>query len=112
MGIELAAIDFDDCGFGFYAYDLVIPLISTEYILGRKRKNEIPKFKEALLRGYMTHAKWDKHDESILPHLMNARRLLMLGWLNSRSDNPRLQGKLRQSAKKAIKHLKKTYTFL
>ncbi len=38
----IGTIDFDDCGFGFLPYDLVIPLVSVESGLGlRNRKSLI-----------------------------------------------------------------------
>ena len=106
---RLAVIDFDDCGFGFYAYDLAVPLISIGHMLGIKRKREIPKFKQALIDGYATEARWDEDDEAILRHLISARKLVMLGWLNSRSDNPLLRKHLRRAVAKAVQHLQKEY---
>ncbi|CAN5432166.1 hypothetical protein BH10BDE1_BH10BDE1_05170 [soil metagenome] len=45
----------------------------------------------------------------MLTHLTAARRIAMLGWLNSRSDNPRLRKHLKSSAKDVATFLKKTY---
>lgn len=110
-GQSLGAIDFDDCGYGFHAYDLVIPLLSVQGLLGEKEKQKVPKFKEALINGYCTKRSWDKEDEAIYPYLMTARKLLMLGWLNSRSDNPRLCKHLKGAVDRATKHLKSEYDF-
>lgn len=72
---SIAAIDFDDCGYGFKAYDLVIPIISTEDILRDVKKSKvIQEYQNALIDGYKTYQKWDHHDEVILPYLISARK--------------------------------------
>jgi Ser/Thr protein kinase RdoA (MazF antagonist) len=103
---RIAAIDFDDCGFGFHVYDLVVPLRSAEYMLGRRRRRELPRFKEALIEGYSRQRGWDKEDEDILSYMMIARGLALLGWLNSRSDNPSLRKIYRTVATRVVKQLK------
>ena len=103
---HIAAIDFDDCGFGFHAYDLVVPLRNAEYILGKRRRRELPRFKEALVEGYSRQCGWDNEDEGILPYMMIARGLALLGWLNSRSDNPSLRKNFKIVATRVVKQLK------
>ena len=106
-GGAIAAIDFDDCGVGFYVYDLVVPLISLQSILRRqKRMRVFPALKSALIEGYRTHADFNSADARILEELMIARELLMLGWLHSRSENPRLRGLLRKYARETVRELK------
>ena len=99
----LGAIDFDDCGFGFYAYDLAIPLV---HIYNPEKPERFKPYVEAIKAGYLKKAKWDKHDDEILPYLFTARRLLMLGWLQSRSDNPKLKKILEKSIKRTVKYLR------
>jgi Ser/Thr protein kinase RdoA (MazF antagonist) len=101
-----AVIDFDDCGFGFHAYDLAVPLNSIANMLGRQRKRELPEYREALIDGYSTEARWDANDEAILPHLISARKLAMLGWLHSRSDNPGLRKHFKGALSQTVQHLK------
>lgn len=110
---SIAAIDFDDCGYGFKAYDLVIPIISTENILNdvKKSKNS-EEYKKALIDGYKIYQNWDQHDEQILTYLISARKLLTIGWLNSRSDNPRLQKHLKGAIQRLLKHVKLNYPHL
>jgi len=87
-GGEISGIDFDDCGFGFYAYELVVPLTQLEHMATGKRFERLRAF---LLEGYASAALWDEHDQRILPYLLMARKLLMLGWRNSRSNIPGLR---------------------
>jgi len=102
----LGAIDFDDCGFGFHAYDLVIPLTQIAHLCKDSPKKKFLHFVESIQNGYASLGHWDHHDEAILPVLFAARRLTMVGWLNSRSDNPRLKKLVPGSAKRAIALLK------
>lgn len=104
---KIAAIDFDDCGYGFFAYDLVIPFLSVQNYLGKKSKHMIPDYKNALLDGYRSKRKWDQYDDEIFSYLVTARKLLMLGWLNSRSDNPKLKKYLVGAVKNTLAHLKR-----
>jgi Ser/Thr protein kinase RdoA (MazF antagonist) len=90
----LAAIDFDDCGYGFRAYDLAVPLMT----FGRLRV-EIPgpvkrALREAMVEAYRRHMPWDEHDETLLDELILTRDLAMLGWLGSRSDHPKLRANI------------------
>lgn len=89
----LGAIDFDDCGHGFQAYDLAVPLIQIE---GGHRDDPATfhRLRDALLRGYATLARWDAHDDEILGTLVTARRLTMLGWIHAHRDLPVLAGVL------------------
>jgi Ser/Thr protein kinase RdoA (MazF antagonist) len=102
---RIAAIDFDDCGMGFHTYDLVVPLRSAEYVLGKRRGRELPRFKEALLEGYSRECGWDKYDDEILSHMTIARGLALLGWFNSRSDNPGLRKHFKAVAARVVKDL-------
>ena len=103
---RIAAIDFDDCGFGFHAYDLVVPLRHAEHILGRRRRRELPALKEALIEGYCHEAGWDKYDEEIFSDMVTARALALLAWFNSRSDNPGLKKHFKAVAGRVVKHLR------
>lgn len=103
---KLAAIDFDDCGYGFFAHDLVTPYVSVENSLSKKKAHLLPQYQKALIEGYKSKRKWDKNDEEIFRHLITARKLMMLGWLNSRSDNPRLKKYLKGAVKNVLEHLK------
>ncbi len=100
----IALIDFDDCGFGFFGYDVAIPIMSLDRFekMSRKRKKIL---KEAFFSEYRKVLPWDASDDKILEDFITARRLLMLGWLNSRSDNPRLKKHFKNALKHTIKHV-------
>ena len=71
----------------------------------------MPVYKKELIDGYKTKRNWDAEDEKIFSSLVTARKLLMLGWLNSRSDNPRLKKYLKTAVKNCLKHLKPQPSF-
>lgn len=101
-------IDFDDCGHGFEAYDLNAPLMSVHFRLkDQGRLKEFSDFQNSLLEGYSEIKSFDGDDLALLDHLMTVRFLIVLGWLNSRSDNPRLKSRLKSAVKRTIKHLDK-----
>jgi Ser/Thr protein kinase RdoA (MazF antagonist) len=102
---RMAVIDFDDCGFGFLAYDLAVPLWALQSHIWKNRHKQYAPLKAALLEGYTRESQWDRHDEEILSYLMIARRLVLLGWLHSRSDNPKLRGYFQSNAKSVVKYL-------
>ncbi|HEX5049798.1 MAG TPA: phosphotransferase [Gammaproteobacteria bacterium] len=106
-GGRLLAIDFDDCGHGFHAYDLAVPLLSAEGMVGNERRARLPELEDALILGYSSKKTWDRHDERVFPYFIAARRLAMLGWLSSRRDHPKLKKLLKRAAAKAVRSLQR-----
>lgn len=109
---KIAAIDFDDCGHGLFAYDLVVPLMSAQQRIidqkgiSKKLKDaKVAELKPALLEGYMKHLPWTRADEKAMADLFVARHLVGIGWMNSRSDNPRLRKYLKIAVRNAIRHI-------
>jgi Ser/Thr protein kinase RdoA (MazF antagonist) len=76
--------DFDDLSFGFLAHDLIHCLYFAE-------SKERPAFREALLEGYAAVRPLPPELDTILPLLRQSFRLRAMGWLTTRSDNPRLR---------------------
>lgn len=102
---RLCPIDFDDCGLGFHAYDLVAPLISAEAAFKRRNRRKLSALKQALVAGYSEQRPWTREDDAILPYLYLARRLTMLGWLNARWDNPRLRRHMKGAVHRTLKRI-------
>lgn len=102
-GGQISAIDFDDCGLGFYAYELAVPLTHLEhYATGRR----LERLKAFLIEGYAGTASWDEHDQKILARLFLARKLLMLGWMRSRAEIPRFREMLPKGAKRIAERIR------
>jgi len=98
-------IDFDDCGLGFYEYDLAVPLLSLQHRANNKLIPSYGAYRDALLSGYASIGKWDRQSDRILPYLMAARKIAMLGWLQSRSDHPGLRNYLRDAIPRTVLEL-------
>jgi Ser/Thr protein kinase RdoA (MazF antagonist) len=105
QGKRLAMIDFDDCGYGFFGYDLAVTLLSIRGRLKRKRIRKTEAYTDALISGYTSLASWDREWDRVVQYLMGARKVAMLGWLQSRSDNPRLKAYLKKALPATVREL-------
>jgi Ser/Thr protein kinase RdoA (MazF antagonist) len=74
----LWAIDFDDCGFGWWMYDLAAALSFIE------TDTRLPALIAAWVQG---HGGTTAADRAIIPSLIMLRRVLLTAWLGSRADS-------------------------
>jgi Ser/Thr protein kinase RdoA (MazF antagonist) len=77
-GQGLWTIDFDDCGFGWWMYDLAAALSFIE------TDARLPALIDAWCAG---HGAVDAADRAIIPSLVMLRRVLLTAWLASRADS-------------------------
>lgn len=80
-GKRLAVIDFDDCGFGWFAYDFAAAISFHE------ADPHVPTWQAAWLEGYRRQRDFSTQDEAILPTMIVMRRLLLTAWLASRASS-------------------------
>jgi Ser/Thr protein kinase RdoA (MazF antagonist) len=104
-GRQPVLIDFDDCGHGFCEYDLAVPLVSLQDRANNKRISSYTEYRDALLSGYASSGRWDSHSERIIPFIIAARNIAMLGWMQSRSDHPGLKVYLQETIPKRTREL-------
>lgn len=104
---SVGVIDFDDCGTGFYGYDLIVPIFALEYLIESEKNKNLALLKEVLYEGYSEHMSLSQKDLEMIPYFLSARKLAMLAWLQSRSSNPRLKAQLIKGAKRTIKHIQR-----
>lgn len=97
---EVQVFDFDDCGWGYYLYDLAVTL----YYL---RNREDPTLQKALLEGYQQMRSLPKQRESCLKAMIAARRLHLMRDLVKRQDNPKLRALTPKFIDSSIEELKK-----
>ncbi len=76
-GEDTAVIDFDDCGFGWYMYDLATALTFIEHT------PEVPGLIERWLTGYNSVLPVDARDRREVWTFILFRRLLVLAWIAS-----------------------------
>ncbi|WP_137109546.1 phosphotransferase enzyme family protein [Rhodobacter sp. SY28-1] len=85
-GDRLTAIDFDDCGFGWWAYDLASALSFIE------TDPRLPDLIAAWVEGYTRIAPLRAEDRAMIPSLIFLRRVLLTAWLATRADSDTAQG--------------------
>ena len=91
---EVRAIDFDDCGWGHFVYDLAV----TQWYL--QAQPDFPALCEAHLTGYRAVRPLPDEQLALLPTFTAARTLLMAVYMAGRADNP----KLRERAPQFVAH--------
>lgn len=74
-GGRTAIIDFDDCGHGWYLFDLATALSFLE------ERPEVPDLIAAWLEGYRKVARLPATMEAEIPTLIMLRRLQLIGWV-------------------------------
>ena len=84
-GDRLTAIDFDDCGFGWWAYDLASALSFIE------TDPRLPDLIAAWVQGYARIAPLRAEDRAMIPSLILLRRVLLTAWLSTRADSDTAQ---------------------
>ncbi|MFM7333499.1 MAG: phosphotransferase enzyme family protein [Tabrizicola sp.] len=84
-GDTLTAIDFDDCGFGWWAYDLAAALSFIE------TDPRLPELIAAWVKGYTRIAPLRRDDRAMIPSLIFLRRVLLTAWLATRADSDTAQ---------------------
>lgn len=84
-GDTLTAIDFDDCGFGWWAYDLAAALSFIE------TDPRLPDLIAAWVEGYARIAPLAPQDRAMIPALIFLRRVLLTAWLATRADSDTAQ---------------------
>lgn len=76
-GDRVQVIDFDDCGFGWYLWDLAASLSFIEH------RPEVPALIDAWLYGYRTETPLSAREEREIPTFVLLRRLLLVAWMGS-----------------------------
>ncbi len=79
---KFQVIDFDDCGFGWFLYDLASALSFIE------ESPHVPDLVAAWLRGYRSVRDLEPEDEAMIPTFIMARRLLLTAWVGSHQEAP------------------------
>jgi Ser/Thr protein kinase RdoA (MazF antagonist) len=82
----LIAIDFDDCGFGWWMYDLAAALSFIE------DDPRLPALIAAWCDGYSRAGTLTSEDRAIIPTLVMLRRVLLTAWLGTRADSDTAAG--------------------
>ena len=76
-GDDIQVIDFDDCGFGWYMYDVATAVSFIE------QDPRVPELCEAWVRGYRRVLPLAAPDEAEIPTFVLLRRLQLVAWVGS-----------------------------
>jgi Ser/Thr protein kinase RdoA (MazF antagonist) len=79
-GTHTKVIDFDDCGFSWYLYDLGTALSFIEH------RPDVPELVESWLRGYHRVAALSAEERAEIPTFIMLRRLLLVAWIGSHAE--------------------------
>ncbi len=77
---ELTVIDFDDCGFTWYLYDLAASLSFIEHL------PTVGDLVDAWLTSYRRHRPVSADEEAMVATFIMLRRLLLVAWLGSHPE--------------------------
>lgn len=76
-GDETRVIDFDDCGLGWFLYDLASALSFIE------TRPDVPDLVDSWLSGYRSVADLSEAEEAEIPTFILLRRMTLLAWIGS-----------------------------
>lgn len=81
MGKKYYAIDFDDCGYGYYIQDLASALSFME------DSDKLDELKNAWYKGYEEVSNLSHNDKNIADSFIILRRIQLLAWITSHKDS-------------------------
>ncbi len=81
----MTVIDFDDCGLGWYLYDLGSSLSFIEH------EPYVPDLIDSWVQGYRSVAPLSDEEERELPTFVMLRRLLLVAWIGSHAGTETAQ---------------------
>jgi Ser/Thr protein kinase RdoA (MazF antagonist) len=84
-GERLTIIDFDDCGFSWFAYDFASAVSFFEH------QPIVPALMEAWVAGYRELTPLDEDVAAELPVFVMLRRILLVAWIASHAETPTAQ---------------------
>jgi Ser/Thr protein kinase RdoA (MazF antagonist) len=79
---RLWIIDFDDCGFSWYLYDLAAAISFLEH------EDFVPELLDAWIAGYREVAPLDDEELGMIPAFIMLRRMLLTAWIASHPETP------------------------
>jgi len=79
-GDEVMLIDFDDCGFCWFMYDLAASLSFIE------TSEEVPALRQSWIDGYTTVRPLSADDLQVIDAMILLRRMALLAWIGSHAE--------------------------
>ena len=101
---NVRAIDFDDCGWGHFLYDIAVSLLEVEH------RDNFETLCQAFFTGYRRVRPLATGAELQLSTFFVARRLLLNAWILGRPDNPELREFVRSTVPFTVERIKAHYS--
>lgn len=99
-GGEVRSIDFTDCGWGHYLFDIAITLAELRH------RPDYPALREAFLNGYRQLRPFSAEHEALINLFMIARRIDLVNWILGWED-PSLKPWVPRFLEKSVEALKR-----
>jgi Ser/Thr protein kinase RdoA (MazF antagonist) len=97
---QVRAIDFDDCGYGHYVYDLAVTLFNVRF------RDNTQQLRESLLAGYRSIRPLSAEHEHYIDTFMDLRDLQMMIWEIEMRNHPAFRNHWEASVRDALKYIK------
>lgn len=94
---EICPIDFDECGWGYYMYDITVALSEL------RRRPDYPQMWAAFFEGYRTIRPIPKSQEDLFPTFLIARIIMLVRWQAGIPDPPWLKAGVEEFVQIALK---------
>jgi Ser/Thr protein kinase RdoA (MazF antagonist) len=98
---QVRAIDFDDCGWAAYIYDLAVTLSEI------KHRQDYPTLRASLLRGYRSTRNLSAEQEEYLETYLALRELQLAIWFVDQREHPAFRDIWEADVTRGIEILKK-----
>jgi Ser/Thr protein kinase RdoA (MazF antagonist) len=93
---QVRAIDFDDCGYGHYLYDIAVTLYNIQ------RRDDAPLLRTSFLAGYRSVRPLSAEHEQYLATFMDLRDLQMMLWTIEMRKHPAFRATWKSDVKAAL----------
>ncbi len=103
---QVTPIDFDDCGYGFYMFDLATTLSSALNRYDKPTAKQKKLIFETLVNEYLKTKNLSEDDIEMIKVFIIVRDFEMLNWLYNRKDNPNLYNFFKKNKNKKLKKIK------
>jgi Ser/Thr protein kinase RdoA (MazF antagonist) len=97
---RVGAIDFDDCGYGYYTYDLAVTLVN---LTPREGMLEL---RDGLLAGYRSVRPLPAEHEQAIDSFMDFRDLQMMIWNLEMRNHPAFRDSWKANVRSMLEYLK------
>jgi Ser/Thr protein kinase RdoA (MazF antagonist) len=100
---QVRAIDFDDCGYGYYLYDIAVTLFNVNW------RDDSAVLREGLLAGYRSVRPLSPEHEQVLDTFMDLRDLQMMIWAIEMRDHPAFRDRWESEVKEVLEYMKEIF---